>query len=83
MIRVANPGSDIATLIHIFRVLHTYLRDKPWFGLDDISATLTQMNLAASSGYVGEQALVLSTKRQEFAIHFTINRRCMRNYFGY
>lgn len=63
MIRVANPGSDIATLIHIFRVLHTYLRDKPWFGLDDISATLTQMNLAASSGYVGEQALVLSTRK--------------------
>lgn len=62
MIRFPNPGSDIPSFIHIFQTLHTYLRDKPWFVLDDMSATLTRMNLAASSGYVGEQALALSTR---------------------
>lgn len=63
MIRFPNPGSDIPSFIHIFQALHTYLSDRLWFGLDDMSATLTSMNLAASSGHVGEQALALSTRK--------------------
>lgn len=63
MIRFPNPGSDIPSFIHIFQTLHTYLSDRSWFGLDDMSATLTSMNLAASSGHVGEQALALSTRQ--------------------
>lgn len=62
MIRFPNPGSDIPSFIRIFQALYTYLSDKAWFGLDDMSATLTSMNLAASSGHVGEQALALSTR---------------------
>jgi hypothetical protein len=62
MIRFPNPGSDIPSFIRVFQTLYTYLSDKAWFSLDDMSATLTNMNLAASSGYVGEQALALSTR---------------------
>lgn len=54
MIRFPNPGSDIPTFIHIFQTLYTYLSDYKVFTLDDMSQTLTKMNLAASSGYVGE-----------------------------
>ncbi len=63
MIRFPNPGSDIPTFIHIFQTLYTYLSDYKVFTLDDMSQTLTKMNLAASSGYVGEQALKLSTRK--------------------
>lgn len=62
MIRFPNPGSDIPTFIHIFQTLYSYLREQGLFSLDNISKTLTEMNLAASSGYVGEQALKLSTR---------------------
>lgn len=62
MIRFPNPGSDIPSFIRIFQTLYTYLSDKSWFSLDDMSETLTSMNLAASSGHVGEQALALSTR---------------------
>ncbi|HCX69654.1 MAG TPA: hypothetical protein DHD79_00250 [Firmicutes bacterium] len=62
MIRFPNPGSDIPSFIRIFKVLHTYMSEKSWFTLDDMSDTLTKMNLAASSGHVGERALALSTR---------------------
>lgn len=62
MIRFPNPGSDIPSFIRIFKVLHTYLNEKSWFTLDDMSETLTKMNLAASSGHVGARALALSTR---------------------
>lgn len=62
MIRFPNPGSDIPTFIHIFQTLYSYLKEQGLFSLDDMSKTLTEMNLAASSGYVGEQALKLSTR---------------------
>lgn len=62
MIRFPNPGSDISSLIRIFQILYTYLNDRRGFTLDDMSATLTSMNLAASSGHVGERALALSTR---------------------
>lgn len=62
MLRFPNPGSDIPSFIRIFQTLYTYLSDKSEFNLDDMSSTLTRMKLAASSGYVGEQALVLSTR---------------------
>ena len=62
MIRFPNPGSDIPSFIRIYKTLYTYLNEKSWFTLDDMSETLTKMNLAASSGHVGEQALALSTR---------------------
>lgn len=62
MIRFPNPGSDMPTFIRIFQTLYTYLNESKVFTLDDISRTLTAMNLAASSGFVGKQALQLSTR---------------------
>lgn len=62
MIRFPNPGSDVQAFVRIFQTLYSFLNGKPWFNLDDMSATLTRMNLAASSGYIGEQALALSTR---------------------
>lgn len=63
MIRLPNPGSDIPTFIHIFQTLFTYLSNYKVFTLDDMSQTLAKMKLAASSGYVGEKALKLSTRK--------------------
>ena len=63
MIRFPNPGSDIPTFIRIFQVLYTYLEESRVFTLDDMSRTLTKMNLATSSGFVGEEALSRSTRR--------------------
>ena len=63
MIRFPNPGSDIPTLIRIFQVLYSYLEHNQPFSLDDMSKTLTQANLASSSGYMGEEALSRSTRK--------------------
>jgi hypothetical protein len=63
MLRFPNPGSDIPTFIRIFQILFSYLNEKKNFSLDDMSLTLTKMNLASSSGYMGEQALKLSTRK--------------------
>lgn len=63
MIRFPNPGSDIPTLIRIFQVLYSYLEHKQPFSLDDMSKTLTHANLASSSGYMGEEALSRSTRK--------------------
>jgi hypothetical protein len=60
--RFPNPGSDMQAFIRIFQTLYSYLNEKAWFTLDDMSATLTNMNLTASPGHVGEQALALSTR---------------------
>ncbi|WNC14355.1 hypothetical protein [Brevibacillus brevis] len=62
MQRFPNPGSDIPTFIRIFQILHSYLKNNGSFSLDDMSSTLTYTNLASSSGYMGEQALRLSTR---------------------
>ena len=62
MIRFPNPGSNISQLITIFQELYQSLHDMTYFTLDDMSKTLTKTNLAASCGYVGERALVLSTR---------------------
>lgn len=63
MLRFPNPGSDIPTFIRIFQILFSYLNKKKSFSLDDMSVTLTKTNLASSSGYMGEQALKLSTRK--------------------
>jgi hypothetical protein len=62
MLRFPNPGSDIPTFIRIFRILYSYLYSLDTFTLDDMSLVLTKMNLASSSGFMGEQALRLSTR---------------------
>jgi len=61
MIRFPNPGSDIQAIINIYKELYSQLKNQI-FTLDDMSKVLTSKNLAASSGYVGEKALKLSTR---------------------
>jgi len=63
VIRFPNPGSNIPTIIHIFQILFSYLKNQYFFSLDDMSKTLTKANLASSSGYMGEEALYLSTRK--------------------
>lgn len=62
MLRFPNPGSTIENLLHIYKVLYKELNNQPFFDLDDISKTMTDALLAASSGYVGEEALERSTR---------------------
>jgi hypothetical protein len=63
MIRFANPGSDISSFIKIYVELYNALKDRYSFGLDDISKTLVEKNLATSCGYMGQEALSRSTRK--------------------
>ncbi|MFA5374519.1 MAG: hypothetical protein WC455_02005 [Dehalococcoidia bacterium] len=62
MLRIANPGSDISTFIRIYIELYEALGNRESFGLDDISETLIERNLATSCGYTGKKALERSTR---------------------
>jgi len=62
MLRIANPGSDISSFIRIFIELYEALGNRATFGLDDMSRTLVDRNLATSSGFMGEEALARSTR---------------------
>jgi hypothetical protein len=62
MIRFANPGSDISGFTRIFQVLVDVLEERQPFSLDDISAALVERGLATSSGFMGPEALVRSTR---------------------
>lgn len=63
MLRFPNPGSNIDNLIRIFNEIFHALRFQESFALDDITLTLIKRNLATSCGYVGEEALSLSTRK--------------------
>ncbi|SDL23675.1 hypothetical protein [Natronincola ferrireducens] len=63
MIRFPNPGSDITTFIRIFQILHSELKERYFFTLDDMSETLTNKNLVSSEGYMGKEALKRSTRK--------------------
>lgn len=62
MLRFPNPSSTIKNLLHIYKVIYKELKQQEFFDLDDISKTMTKALLAASSGYVGEEALERSKK---------------------
>ena len=62
MIRFPNPGSDINSLIRIFYEVFEALNSQDFFSLDDMSLTLIKRDLATSCGYIGEEALLLSTR---------------------
>ena len=62
MIRFPNPGSDINSLIRIFYEIFEALNSQNFFSLDDMSLTLVKRDLAASCGFIGEEAFLLSTR---------------------
>lgn len=62
MLRFANPGSDITSIIRIFIELYDSLRNFESFDLDDFTRVLINRNLATSCGYIGEEALERSTR---------------------
>jgi hypothetical protein len=62
LIRFPNPGSDINSLIRIFYEIFETLNSQNFFSLDDMSLTLVKRDLATSCGFIGEEALLLSTR---------------------
>ena len=63
MIRFPNPGSNINNIVRIFYEVFDALNSKDFFGLDDISSTLVDRNLVTSSGFIGDEALLRSTRK--------------------
>lgn len=57
MLRIPNPGSNIDQFIRTFQDLHPYLKDKPSFGLDDITQAMIARNNVTSQGAIGAEAL--------------------------
>jgi len=62
VLRFPNPGSHIDGFIKIYCELFDEFQSYDFFTLDDISRTLVDRNLATSSGYMGEEALIRSTR---------------------
>ena len=63
LIRFPNPGSDINNIVRIFCEVFDALSSKAFFSLDDISSTLVDRNLVTSSGFIGDEALLRSTRK--------------------
>ncbi len=63
MIRFPNPGSDINNIVGIFYDIYDVLNSKDFFSLDDISSVLVDRNLVTSSGFMGDEALLRSTRK--------------------
>lgn len=59
MIRFRNPGSDLDTIIAVFKQLHSELSEKEYFDNTDIASVLSKANLMASSGFTGDKAVKL------------------------
>ena len=63
MLRIANPGSDIDQFVRIFRDLHTVLKDRADFDLDDMTQAMVDRNNVSSQGAFGEEAIRRSTRK--------------------
>lgn len=62
MIRFPNPSSDISHLLLLFKRLYSDLSQYKSFHLDNISKAMVSAGMAASSGFIGKEALVQSTR---------------------
>ena len=56
MLRIPNPGSNIDQFIRTFQDLHPYLKDKPSFGLDEITQAMIAKSNVTSHGAIGAEA---------------------------
>ena len=63
MIRFANPGSDLSMIMKIYKIIFASLKDYYFFDLDNMTKVLIEYRMASSSGYTGEKALELSTRK--------------------
>jgi hypothetical protein len=57
VLRIPNPGSNIDQFIRTFQDLHPYLKDKVYFGLDDITQAMIAKHNVTSQGAIGPEAL--------------------------
>ena len=62
MLRYPNPGSTIDNFIAIFNNINKELSGYR-FNLDDMVNVTIKANLSSSSGYVGQEAIALSTRK--------------------
>jgi len=65
MIRFRNPGSDLDTIIAVFKQLHNELNEKEYFDNIDIASVLSKANLMASSGFTGDKAVELGANKNK------------------
>lgn len=65
MIRFRNPGSDLETIIAVFKQLHNELNEKEYFDNTDIANVLSKANLMASSGFTGDKAIELGANKNK------------------
>lgn len=65
MIRFRNPGSDLETIIAVFKQLHNELNEKEYFDNTDIANVLSKANLMASSGFTGDKAVELGANKNK------------------
>ena len=63
MIIFPNPGSDIDYFLVVFKTIFYNLSLLEYFDLDDISRSLIKKGLVSSSGYIGQEALIASTRK--------------------
>jgi hypothetical protein len=62
MLRFPNPGSTIANFVSVYTAAFERLNGSV-VGLDDIVAVVVAANLATSSGYMGDEAVARSTRK--------------------
>ncbi len=61
MLRFPNPGSTIENFVSVYSAAFERLNGRT-VNLDDIVAAVVAANLATSSGYIGDEAVVRSTR---------------------
>lgn len=62
MQRIPNPVSNPDIFLRTFRQMHTFLKDRGTFGLDDMTEALIAQNNVTSQGAIGAEALRRSSR---------------------
>ena len=63
ILRIPNPGSDIAIFVRIFRDLFAVLNGRTDFDLDDMTLAMLERKNVSSQGAFGDEALRRSTRQ--------------------
>ena len=91
MLRFPNPGSTLENFIKIFVNLSNNLSDYI-FTLDDMVSITVNKGLASSSGFIGNEAIIQSTRKDrsrdplynqlKINLLLTLNIHLFENYFS-